>query len=733
MLYLLKSAINNEFLQENLYILAAPRGTEVTVGYAARWVDPNLWGRVRRGERALLVFGDEPYRTYVPARQAEVLHAVDEAGELTLTLVLGPLVAGVDTTHFGIYFAGLSRRQFFVVRDAESSFSFTLDDGIENWKRVVRAIAGSDAGPSRYRESVFLRHLPATDEKGRELRTGHPLEARQVYQQRLYAYAPGLTREVVQDYQLIVEPLPYTAGPRHSLSLPADGELIVPIHAVEAGPLRLDLWVKPNRAVSTTLRLDYQVVESPVRFQAAPAVDALVTGFGARELRELFRVVEMDKGLVRDEALISLIDHILQPQTRDLHSLREQRGLCLARLERWGEAYAEFSDLDPDLLSPQAVASWFVSACRGGMDADVGVILGHFDAWEDVQLVGQLLEVLPLLQEGRRLEIVKDAWVGAGRYAEMWEQVKDTFTRPDSILEVVDLMVDPNLYNLLTAAQAYRYLHDRMEAIGQAPLNLLRRTVEFGLQAPDECSALDDSFLTLVERLLHREGDVEQVWSLVEEGRKCLSNRAWAAATEELADALTERGEEEWQATACELYVDLARVHRDCFHDLEAAEAYLTQAHHMVGEDADLAEKVGGEEARWAAAVARLESVRLWREGLTEVKLQRLRAALRGKKAVFVGGIKRGFDVESVRTELGLADAEFVPHYWSERGSLERVSERIRQGQVDYVIDFAALGGHRNLEDPCAKAGVHYVRVLRSRSLDQIVAALARTHGIELE
>ena len=71
MLYLLKSAVNNEYLQENLRILAAPAGEEITIDYVARWVDPALWGNIRPGEEACLVFSDRPYRRFVPVRRAQ--------------------------------------------------------------------------------------------------------------------------------------------------------------------------------------------------------------------------------------------------------------------------------------------------------------------------------------------------------------------------------------------------------------------------------------------------------------------------------------------------------------------------------------------------------------------------------------------------------------------------------------------------------------------------------------
>lgn len=47
-------------------------------------------------------------------------------------------------------------------------------------------------------------------------------------------------------------------------------------------------------------------------------------------------------------------------------------------------------------------------------------------------------------------------------------------------------------------------------------------------------------------------------------------------------------------------------------------------------------------------------------------------------------------------------------------------------------MDFIRFGAHRNLEDDCRQAGVTYIRVLRSRGLDQIVRAFAKAHGIGL-
>ena len=105
MLYLLKSAVNNEYLQENLRILAAPAGEQITIDYVARWVNPALWGNIRPGEDACLVFSDRPYRRFVPVRRAQVVKVVDEAGVLTVTVRLGPLARCRDLRAFSQHFS----------------------------------------------------------------------------------------------------------------------------------------------------------------------------------------------------------------------------------------------------------------------------------------------------------------------------------------------------------------------------------------------------------------------------------------------------------------------------------------------------------------------------------------------------------------------------------------------------------------------------------------------------
>ncbi|MDY0019048.1 MAG: hypothetical protein RBT47_03515, partial [Anaerolineae bacterium] len=87
----------------------------------------------------------------------------------------------------------------------------------------------------------------------------------------------------------------------------------------------------------------------------------------------------------------------------------------------------------------------------------------------------------------------------------------------------------------------------------------------------------------------------------------------------------------------------------------------------------------------------------------------------------------------SIRQDLGLAEAEFIPYYRSERGSLNKIHEKIQQGKVDYVVDFASLGAHRNLEGYCYNADVTYIRVFHSRSMGQIVRAFALAHNIKME
>ncbi|HIP97231.1 MAG TPA: hypothetical protein EYH32_08475 [Anaerolineae bacterium] len=763
MLYLLKSAINNEYFQENLRILAAPVGEEMTVDYVTRWVDPALWGNIGRGEDACLVFSDRPYHRFVPVRRALVVKVVDEAGVLTITVRLGPLARCGDLRAFSQHFSQLSRRQYFVVRASESPLDFVPEgeDGLEDWKQIIRALQVSpgEGRPSRYARSIFLRYLPPTEADEQSLllsiegqagqtrrrpcgvlastaaqMSNVEMRAGQTYYQPIYCYAPGLEPDRLSDYSLVVEPGTHNVEIGKIPPLQLDGLLVLEITPLEAGEdLILDVWIRPDRARSAALHLRYPVAEAPPGEEVEAVPRVAPAGLDERYLRAIFQVIHTDDGPARDQALLELIDRDLHPLLPDSPFLKEQRALCLYRLERWLQAYEAFSALDPDRVSPEAIVAWFVSACRAGIETDLGAILKHFNAWERTALTDQLIDALPMVEEERRLQLLRDTWLGAGRYREMWQAVRDTFTRPAAILEVVDLMVDETLYNVLTPAQGYRYLRERMEVLGQAPLELLRRAVELGLQQPDEAPGLEELFLELIDRLLQRSDDPTEALAMIDQARGRLSDHAWVEVTERLADALAKREEGQWRSHACKLYVDLARVCREQFQDLDAAEAYLIQAHCIVGEDQELAEAVDAEEARWTAAVEQIEAVRLWRDGLAEVRRERMREVLSGKRAIFVGGVKRGFDVEAVRTELGLAEAEFVSHFHSERGRLNKVRQRIRQGQVDYVIDFVRFGAHRNLEEDCKRAGVTYVRVPRGRSLDRIIGALAEVHGIRLK
>jgi hypothetical protein len=80
-----------------------------------------------------------------------------------------------------------------------------------------------------------------------------------------------------------------------------------------------------------------------------------------------------------------------------------------------------------------------------------------------------------------------------------------------------------------------------------------------------------------------------------------------------------------------------------------------------------------------------------------------------------------------------LEEAEFIPHFQSERGNLGKIQNAIHQGKVDYVVDFIRFGAHRNLDQHCEGTPVTYVRVPSGRSLTQIVRALSAVHQIDLQ
>lgn len=749
LLYLLKSTLTREALQENLQILAASSGETCDIHYMTRWTPPDPWGQtarwvtpdpwknIARDEQVCLVFCDRPYRCFVPIRQGRVLDVVGEAEELILTVRLGSLANDVDLEAFSARFRGLNERRFFMVRDPAASLTF-LPEGEDDraaWRRTVDALRQpiGDSWEAPYAQTVFLRPLCLTDMERHPLDKQAALEAGKSYFQLVDCYAPHLTPTALQEHGLVLNPKGSNIRLPDSLPLVKDGEVALKIEALEPGDVALRLWVRPERAQSTALSLSYTISGiSPAVLAGSPAAAAPHGSLTDHDLRAIFEVLRAPEGAVRSQAMLGLIDHVLESLSQGSLYLLEQRGLVLYELRRWHDAYNQFALLDPDRLSAQAIAAWFVSGCRCNLDTDLGAILSRFNAWEQSALVDQLIAALPMVEENRRLQILQDAWLGAGRYREMWETVKETFTRPETVLRAAELMVDPTLYHLLTPAQGYAYLRQHMETWEGAPLSFLQRAVEWGLEEPDQAVDLDDAFLCLLERLLQRGSDPTELWALADSARG-LSPYTWALATEQLAEAFSSRPEPDWRAQACLFYVELARIYRERLQDLDKAEDCLGQAHLLVGDDPHLAEQVNAEESDWEAALERIDAVRIWRDGLLEIRLKRLRELLKGKRAVFVGGADRGFDIESIRQDLGLAEAEFIPYYRSERGSLNKIHEKIQQGKVDYVVDFASLGAHRNLEGYCYNADVTYIRVFHSRSMGQIVRAFALAHNIKME
>ncbi len=627
--YLVRTAQTHEQLQENLRILAALVGTPLTVYYPRGVAD--VPEGLERGASLCIVFSDPPYDHFVPVRRARVMDVSFTEGDVALTLIMDALAEGF-IPNVPSYEEGLARfseglrkahcRQAPVAACSPAVNVAFVPEGEDDravWRRIIDAIRtlGGDAG--RYARTVFLRPLELTDTDGHIVPLGGALAVGKVYRQVLDCYAPHLADGDPAEYGIILDasathlPLPDV------LPLVVDGELSLDLIPIEPGKIALELWVRPDRALSTTLRLRYPVVESATI--AAPAVDMLAVRLTDWHLKAIFEVIQQPEGPERSRAQLGLIDYVLAPLSYDSHYLREQRGLVLTELGRWGEAYAQFAALDPDRLTPQTVAIWFISACRSGDDADLGTILDHFNAWEDRALVRQMIDALPMVEEEKRLHLLETSWFQAGSHREMWETVKDTFTRPETVLRAARLMVDPDAYHILSPAEGYLYLRERMAAMGEMTLPLLRQAVDWGLQEAEHAPGLDEVVLELVRRLLEDGDDPLEAWVVVSRARD-LAPHAWAAAAEPLADALARHPHPGWRDEACKLYVELARVHRERLQVLDVAEQYLARASLLAGDDPELRALVETEETKLTSVVQRIEAVRLWWQEVQQARQQ---------------------------------------------------------------------------------------------------------------
>jgi hypothetical protein len=749
MLYMLKSTRTNQYLQENLQILAMPSGWCSKTSYATRWVRPDVWGTVKQDETVCLVLSPQPYERFVPTRRGNIKEVIDEAGDLTLTVEWNAFVNNLDVDAFSDHFRDLNAGQYFVVRDSETPPLFTAPDTYQKvaWHQLVQALRDAPGNKmSPYARTVFLRVMPLVDEEKNPVPALH-LQERTTYEQVLYYNLPST--EDGETYRAILEPGESDVQLPEALRLlkDNDGRLSFPILPLSAERAHVECWVSPNRMRSTTLSLNYTVEAAPesapaertsrssprwppLPVETAPAASSAPIQLADRDLRSIFGILQEDNRDERRRKSLALIDQTLSALAPDSTYLREQRGLLLCELKRWEEAYVQFNDLNPDNLRPLAIVKWFVSACRAEIDADFGDIIDYFNAWEQRALTDQLIDALPLVNDQRRLEILTDAWIGGGRYNKVWETVKDTFEHPDHLVRAVEVMVDEDLYHLLSPGQGYTYLKEKFDDFDAMPMEVLEKTVVWGLEEPDQVSDLDQALLTWIQKKLSGDDPLEA--SEYVEKLRPLSPDAWMEASEMLADTLALQEDPQLRIWSCETYIELARVARERYQDVGLADTYLYQAHQIVGEAPDLLAKIHAEEEKWRTTVEQLEDIQTWREGLYEVQLQRVRDVLTGRRAIFVGGRNQGFDEEEARRELGLAEAEFVPHFGSERGSLDKVRERIHQGKVDYLVDFIRFGAHRNLDGDCERAGVTYVRVRNSRSLMQIVKAFKDVHGIQL-
>ena len=206
MLTLFKSGRRLEYLEENLKVLSAERGTWLSTTYGAHWVSPDLLDAPPvPGERALIVLTGRPYDVFVAVRFARILEArlVDERLELAYEVLGRAEVA--DRVAWRRYVLAEENpspaSQVFARRDpgTESvdlpAYEASPEGDEQAWMLAVDSLSKL----ADYSNAVFMRLAGVVDDASEvEIPGPWVLRPGTTYRLRLQSYNPHLDEESIR-------------------------------------------------------------------------------------------------------------------------------------------------------------------------------------------------------------------------------------------------------------------------------------------------------------------------------------------------------------------------------------------------------------------------------------------------------------------------------------------------------------------------------------------------------
>ncbi len=636
-LHLLKAGRILQYRQQNVALVSAAEGTEFDIGYAERWLAPDL--RVAVGDGAIVILSDSPYRRVDPVRYATVTAAAERGRNgLQLTIKVGPwpVVEDEDALTAPLR-AHPTQPPYFAWRTRTEGLRPPRSDheAREAWRDAVDRLRGNNF----YADSSFARVVRVLDPHGHEVRE-RSLELGQIATAVLEVRSPG-GGDHLHSVLVDSDPPGAAVGGIEGERTDQESHLHVPVRPLAAGSHSVELSFVPEPLLSSRISFTIEAHKAVVAPTPPPATTA--SGAASAPATDPGLVQALAERLRRIDAveptqwLNLLQDHVL-PLAPDDPVITSMTAEAAYDIEEW-ETVIELLH-DPSRFRTGDAFRALTAGLHYGLPTDVAGLLREIDFGVESN-VARLAKELPRLPDGAIrdiAEVILDELAG--------KEVLDRLL-PDVFLRLRDDLAlrvaiecapaDPDAW----LDRALRRWPDPHRMPDTALAEILTWDINTAALAPYVREAIEQHVDA---------GEVDEVLELDERARALLPRieqvRLRAATARLFFDhegtVDTARGL---------LLAAVAEAAGLGDPDLAAELAFTMRERWPAGEDETIDAAVDG----LRAVLDDLVDFQEWREKRDHDAAEALRPSVNGKVLHIVGGRRRRW-ADALETDLGLKD-----------------------------------------------------------------------------
>ena len=702
MLYLLKGSRVIEYRRENLAILEAPEGRQVSISYSRRWVADGL--RLAAGTAGVIVFSDSPYESFVPVRFCQVLDVAESDARVVLTVRLGPYVrpgaAGLLTDRWAVWDGPERPGLRFLVEDDNPGLG--QPSSVEEYDEAWRVAVDGLRSLGYFERSSIARIVRVADTAGVTLDPAEPVEAGTELDVHLEVRTPLHAIAAVEPV-LDVEPRG-AAELVEGAPIAATGEGSVRVRLLAAGPVRLRVGFKPEPLESSRPAMTVTVVESTAvggRVVASPRSAAPI------DPEALLHHLRRDAHLSASAWLHLHEDVLLRgdPDNPDLLGDYAEHASAAGEHAKACGALESIAERTPEQNS-----LLLLSALRSGRDVDFAPLLRESDFSSDrvFPAVVAAIAASPPATVHELLRLLMEDVLSDDKLITIAEQVRASVTSVDVLCDLAERIayLDPDA--------GVRLLLDRWSEPATMPARPLELVVDWEPRSARTAAYQRERLGRVAEA-----GDLDELSSLA-------ADITVASGRSEQAELL---------ALAGRYLLDGDDAHRDHGYALlvesteRAAEAgafglaldnveILT---FTAWGDPQRRAEVDELKKRVDAAVDTSDDLRRWEQYQTEGAYQRLRPRFKGHTLHLCGGRRQDWADELC---AGLDLAELRWHETEKHGSKQTGWVK-HLGERDVVVVVTSNIGHAvssPVKAQCKKQRVPFY--FGSRRLRETLSAL---------